>query len=72
MKLYACIQQRGAGHEWVVLCQFENAEGENVFVETVEQHKQEMFKVAIDEGFCHTVYYYPVENFTITHLEVYK
>jgi len=72
MKLYAVIQDREAGTEKVVLCQFEGQDGEMVFVEDVERHDKQMFHVLVDEGYVYTHYYYPVERFSITHLEIYE
>lgn len=73
MQLYAKIQDRESfKYERVVLCEFESEAGDKVFIEEVEQHNEECFKVVLDEGYCRTTYYYPVKRYTITELEIYK
>lgn len=73
MKLYARITDRESYEvEKVELCEFPSStyEGEKVFVELVERHGEEMFKIVADEGYSHTEYFYPVRRYTITHIEV--
>lgn len=72
MKLYAKIQDKEGSYERVVLCEFESEAGDKVFVEDIPIHKEQCFKVVIDEGYCNRAYYYPVNRFTITELEIYK
>lgn len=73
MKLYAKIQDRESFHyERVVLCQFLDKDGNNVFVEEVEHHNETCFKVVLDEGYVRTEYFYPVKRYSITELEVYE
>ena len=72
MKLYAKIQDREAGSERVVLCQFIDKNDSLVFVEEVEHHNEMCFKVVCDEGYSRIVYYYPVRRYSITELEVYE
>ena len=72
IKLYAKIQDREAGFERVVLCQFLDKDGNNVFVEEVEKYNELCFKVVLDEGYVRTEYFYPVRRYSITELEVYE
>ena len=72
MQLYAKIQDREGSYERVVLCEFESEAGDKVFVEEVEMHNEECFKVVLDEGYSHTIYYYPVRRYSITELEIYR
>lgn len=72
MKLYAKIQDKEGSYERVVLCQFESATGDKVFMEEVEVHNEQCFKVVLDEGYVKTIYYYPVKRYSITELEIYK
>ena len=73
LKLYAVIQDNESyAKERVVLCQFDSENGDKVFIEKVERHNTEMFKIVADEGYVTTEYYYPVKRYTITNLEVYE
>ena len=72
MQLYAKIQDREAGFERVVLCQFNDKDNNPVFVEDVEHHGEQCFKVLIDEGYMMTEYFYPVRRYSITELEIYQ
>lgn len=72
MQLYAKIQDREGSYERVVLCEFESEAGDKVFVEEVEMHKEQCFKVVLDEGYANTIYYYPVRRYSIIELEIYK
>ena len=73
MKLYAIIQDNESfAKEHVVLCQFTSQNGDKVFIEKVDRHNTEMFKIVADEGYGRIEYYYPVKRYTITDLEVYK
>ena len=72
MQLYAKIQDREGSYERVVLCEFESEAGDKVFVEEIEHHNEQCFKVVLDEGYVHTIYYYPVRRYSIIELEIYK
>ena len=72
MQLYAKIQDREAGFERVVLCQFNDKDDNPVFVEDVKRHGEQCFKVLIDEGYMMTEYFYPVRRYSITELEIYQ
>lgn len=72
MKLYAKIKDNEGAYERVVLCQFEDKEGEKVFIEPVERHGEEMFKIVADEGYCRTEYFYPVRRYSIVELSIYE
>lgn len=73
MKLYATIQDRTSNaKEHVVLCQFNDKDDTRVFVEAVENHNVPCFKVLLDEGYSRTYYLYPVEKYSITHIEKYE
>ena len=72
MQLYAKIQDREGSYERVVLCEFKSEAGDKVFVEEVEMHNEEFFKVVLDEGYSHTTYYYPARRYSITELEIYR
>jgi hypothetical protein len=73
MQLYAKIHDRESfKYERVVLCEFESESGDKVFIEEVEQHKEECFKVVVDEGYCRSTYYYPTRRYSITELSIYE
>ena len=72
MKLYAKIQDREAGYEYVVLCQFKDEQGDECFFEEVERHNEKMIKILADEGCCHTEYYYPVKRYYIAWASIYE
>ena len=72
MKLYAKIQDREAGYERVVLTEFEDKDGNKVFVEEIDMHGEPNFKVVLDEGYVYQTYYYPVRRYSITELAVYQ
>ena len=72
MQLYAKINDREANYERVVLCQFTAENGDEVFMEEVEHHNEPCFKVVLDEGYVHTIYFYPIRRYTITELEIYQ
>lgn len=72
MKLYAKIRDNEGSYERVVLCQFENENGDKVFVEEVEWRDQTCFHVFLDEGYVKTNYYYPVPRYSIIELEKYE
>ena len=70
MKLYVKINDKLGGYERVELCQFKDKDNNDVFVEEVTQHDDLCFKVLIDEGYVRTYYYYPVQRYVITEVEV--
>jgi hypothetical protein len=72
MKLYAKIKDNEGSYERVVLCQFENADGEMCYIEEVERHGTQMFKILADEGYVRTEYYYPVPRFSIVEMQKYE
>lgn len=72
LKLQAKIQDREGAYERVVLCQFKDKDENMVFVETVELHGEECFKIIADEGYYKADYFYPVKRYSITELEIYE
>ena len=74
MKLYATINDRDGTFERVVLCQFKDKNGNNVFIEEEDNERSDtiFFKVLLDTGYCSEYYYYPVDRYTIVRLEIYK
>ena len=72
MKLYAKIKDNEGAYERVVLCQFEDEDGEKVFIENLERHGEDMFKIVADEGYVHTEYYYPAKRYSIVELSIYE
>jgi len=73
MKLYARIKDNESfAFERVVLCSFKDSNDDKVFVELVERHGEEMFKIVADEGYCKTEYFYPVKRYSIVELSIYE
>lgn len=74
MKLYATINDRDGTFEKVILCQFKDKNGNNVFIEEEYNGRFDIvfFKVLLDTGYCCEEYYYPVDRYTIVRLEIYK
>ena len=72
VKLYAKIRDSEGSDERVVLVPFENADGEQVYVEEEEKFGEKTLHVLVDEGYVSTHYYYPIRRYSIVSLEVYE
>lgn len=73
MQLQAKIHDNETGaYERVVLCQFEDSNGDKVFVEEIDKFEEDTFKVLLDEGYSRREYFYPVKRYTITELCIYE
>lgn len=71
-KLYATIRDSEGGDERVILVPFENADGDEVYVEEEERHNEKMLHILADEGYVFSNYYYPIRRYSIVSLEVYE
>ena len=78
-RLYAKITDNEAqSNEWVVLVPFDEAEerdgtndDQTCYVQQVVQHGKVCFKVKVDEGYCVTTYYYPINRYFIAEMHIY-